>query len=325
MATNNSYKTSLAEGLNKVYLEGTLVEKKIELATTDKGNVIRGSVVITTDGEDRHEVYVYANEKTSSGEVSKSYSNLLTAYNSYVSQVDVSTTGGDPNAVTKVYLIAKFSVRDYWSSRSEKMVCFPILRCNFIGRVKNEFRPRAEFEAMPYFETITPEVEDEIPTGRIKVECILPIYNGQVIPLTFFTTLDKTNGDIGAYIMKNYSTGKTGRIEGKIQTVVKKTVTASNGFGTSTEKVFESVRTEYIITGGDAEQVLITDPKSYDKETIKKAMVLRNEYLAELEKKGRESAETSDSGFGGEVKGGFGTTATPSRPVEPVIPNTEDW
>ena len=156
------------------------------------------------------------------------------------------------------------------------------------------------------------------------MDCILPIYNGQVIPLTFFTTLDKTNGDIGAYIMKNYATGKTGRIEGKIQTVVKKTVTAANGFGTSTEKVFESVRTEYIITGGDAEQLLITDPKSYDKETIKKAMVLRNEYLAEIEAKGRESAETSSAGFGSST-GGFGTKAPVSRPVEPVIPNTEDW
>ena len=320
MATNN-YKTSLAEGLNKVYIEGTLVEKKMELATTESGNnVIRGSVIVTTDGEDRHEVFVYANEKTSNGEVSKSYANLLTVYNSYVSQVDVSTTGGDPSTVAKIYLIAKFSVRDYWSTRTEKMVCFPVLRCNFIGKVKNEFKPRAEFECMPYFETITPEVVEEIPTGRIKVDCILPIYNGQIIPLTFFTTLDKTNGDIGAYIMKNYSTGKTGRIEGKIETVVKKTVTATNGFGTSTEKVFESVRTEYIITGGDAEQLLITDPKSYDKETIKKAMVLRNEYLAEKEAKGRESADSTPTTS---FSGGFGTTSTRTAPA--VVPNTEDW
>ena len=291
--------SSLREANNYVEIEGILEEKNLEKKVLDEGtdkerNVIVGNLVIGVDDERKYKVEFFANEKTAAGAESKLYKGLETVMTEYISRAKALNDNLDEASITKVNIKgAKLTVNDYWDEEKKVMYTTVRLRSNFVSRVTGEFKPRATFDVEAYFEKIEKEVVNDVETGRVKAECIIPIYNGAVIPVTFYTTEDKTYGDIGAYLLEHYSTGKSAPIGGSIRCTPKTTTTTVAGFGAPVERTFTSYVYEYIIERGAAEQYLVTDPKNFDKNTIKSAMQYRNEQLENKKANGGSNSATT--------------------------------
>ena len=300
--------SSLREANNYVEIEGFLEENNLEKKVLDEGTdkerrIIAGNLVIGVAEDAKYKVEFYANEKNGNGEESKIYKALDTVINEYVSRAQALNYNLDESAISKVNVKgAKLSINDYWDAEKQVMYSTIRLRASFVNRVTAEFKPKATFDVEAYFESIEKEVVDGAETGRVKAECIIPVYNGAVIPVTFYTTEDKTYGDIGAYLLEHYSTGKSAPIGGSSRCIAKTSTSTVAGFGAPVERTFTNYVYEYIIERGAAEQYLITDAKNFDKNTIKSAMQYRNEQL-EQKKVATPNNTTA-------VANGFGATAT---------------
>ena len=297
--------SSLREANNYVEIEGILEEKNLERKVLNEGKpdektIIAGDVIIGVSEEEKYKIKFYANEKTAAGADSKLFKGLETVMNEYVSKAQALNENLDESAISKVSVKgAKIAINDYWNEEKQTMYSTVELRSNFISRVTGEFKPKANFDVEVYFETIEKEIVDNAETGRVKVEGIVPIYNGAVIPVTFYTTEDKTYGDIGAYLLEHYETGKSAPIGGSIRCIAKTNTTTVAGFGAPVERTFTNYVYEYIIERGAAEQYLITDAKNFDKNTIKSAMQYRNEQLESKKNNTNNSATTAtNNGFG---------------------------
>lgn len=298
--------SSLREANNYVEIEGILEENNLEkkvlnAGTKDEKTIIAGNLVIGVDSEAKYKVEFYANEKNANGDESKLFKGLETVMNEYVSKAHALNNNLDESEITKVNIKgAKLTINDYWDEDKGVMYTTVRLRASFVNRVTGEFKPKATFDVEAYFESIEKEVVDNVETGRVKVECIIPVYNGAVIPVTFYTTEDKTYGDIGAYLLEHYSTGKSAPIGGSIRCIAKTNTTTVSGFGAPVERTFVNYSYEYIIERGAAEQYLVTDPKNFDKNTIKSAMQYRNEQLENKKTKSTTNTNTTTttSGFG---------------------------
>ena len=308
--------TSLREANNYVEIEGILEEKNLEKkvlnqGTKDEKTVIAGNLVIGVDDERKYKVDFFASEKTTTGADSKLYKGLETLITEYVSKAQALNDNLGEEAITKVSIKgAKLTINDYWDEEKNTMYTTVRLRSNFVSRVTGEFKPKANFDVEAYFEKIEKEIVDDVETGRVKVDCIIPIYNGAVIPVTFYTTEDKTYGDIGAYLLEHYSTGKSAPIGGSIRCIAKTNTTTVAGFGAPVERTFTNYVYEYIIERGAAEQYLITDPKNFDKNTIKSAMQYRNEQLENKKTSGSSNGATTTT------TAGFGNTPVSNKTKE---------
>lgn len=296
--------SSLREANNYVEIEGFLEENNLEKKVLDEGTdkereIIAGNLVIGVSEEAKYKVEFYANEKNANGDESKIYKGLETVINEYVSRAQALNNNLGEEAISKVNIKgAKLTVNDYWDEDKKTMYTTVRLRASFVNRVTAEFKPKATFDVEAYFESIEKEVVDGTETGRVKAECIIPVYNGAVIPVTFYTTEDKTYGDIGAYLLEHYSSGKSAPIGGSIRCIAKTNTTTVAGFGAPVERTFTNYVYEYIIERGAAEQYLITDPKNFDKNTIKSAMQYRNEQLENKKNSGNNTTTTATAGFG---------------------------
>ena len=297
--------SSLREANNYVEIEGFLEENNLEKKVLDEGTdkerkIIAGNLVIGVNEEAKYKVEFYANEKNANGDESKLYKGLETVINEYVSRAQALNNNLGEDAISKVNIKgAKLTVNDYWDEDKKTMYTTVRLRASFVNRVTAEFKPKATFDVEAYFESIEKEVVDGAETGRVKAECIIPVYNGAVIPVTFYTTEDKTYGDIGAYLLEHYSTGKSAPIGGSIRCIAKTNTTTVAGFGAPVERTFTNYVYEYIIERGAAEQYLVTDAKNFDKNTIKSAMQYRNEQLEQKKTNGSNNTNTAPAtGFG---------------------------
>lgn len=297
--------SSLREANNYVEIEGFLEENNLEKKVLDEGTnkerkIIAGNLIIGVSDEAKYKVEFYANEKNADGNESKLYKGLETVINEYVSRAQALNNNLGEDAISKVNIKgAKLTVNDYWDEDKKTMYTTVRLRASFVNRVTAEFKPKATFDVEAYFESIEKEVVDGTETGRVKAECIIPVYNGAVIPVTFYTTEDKTYGDIGAYLLEHYSTGKSAPIGGSIRCIAKTNTTTVAGFGAPVERTFTNYVYEYIIERGAAEQYLVTDAKNFDKNTIKSAMQYRNEQLEQKKTNGSSNTNTATAtGFG---------------------------
>jgi hypothetical protein len=189
---------------------------------------------------------------------------------------------------------------------------YPQLNTNFVNRVGagDQFNPRAEFEVEIFVKSVVPEIRNDEETGRVKVNAIIPVYGGKVIPFDFMVSEEGAE-----FVSDNYEVGCTTRVYGDIVNFkeVKETEVAV-AFGKPQKKITTKTVREYLITGG-------TDPyeednvKTYTIESIQQAMVERETYLLELKNSSNNAPKQE------EKKGGFGSNkAAGDKPKKPALP-----
>lgn len=284
----------LKEALNEVFIEGVLKEKSLELTTiTDaqgkKSEVIRGELVISDKENSEHRVRVFANKVTKEGKENSVYKGLVTVMGEYVSVAEALKAGQTADAAEKVRITkGKLGLNEYYTPNGE-LRSFPVVNTNFVNRVKDgTYNPKAEFSLEIYFESIAPEMKEGEETGRLIIKAIVPVYGGEVIPLTLIVA----DEDAVNYIQTNYEKGRTGKVWGELVNTVEVTKTIEKGFGKAKEKIVTKILNELVVTGGEEEQYDPEDVKlSYSAEIIKKAMAERDVKLDALLKKSKDNGK----------------------------------
>lgn len=283
---------TLRQAENRVVIEGTLVEKRLEeKANRDGKEFIAGELDIETKENEVHTVRVFSNKYKQDGSENGIFKGLKTVEEEYKSVASHGREEADRVRITQ----GQIGVNDYYG-QDGMLRSFPQLSTNFVNRLNptDEFNPRAEFEVEAFVKAVIPEIKNEDETGRVKLQGIIPVYGGKVIPFEFLVTEEGSD-----YVDSNYEAGNTVKVYGDIVNFKeKKVVVEEVAFGKPKEKITYNTVREYLITGG-GEPYEEDNAKAYTVETIKQAMVERETYLAELKaKKDQPKQEEKKGGFG---------------------------
>ena len=245
---------------NSVRIVGYLKENNLETVINSRGDkVIRGSLVIATTKTSSYKVQFYVSALTSSGEPSQDYERLSVLLPINTTTV-ASVLKSDPNAdfdsaiatATKVWVMARL---DEYASRSGERETSMITIKGFRGGVASEdkFKPCAEFEADVYVSGMSDEVKDDVKTGRLCLECVVPKYKEIMDRIDFIAGAE---GNAAQFISSHWKVGDTVHIGGDLVNVQERILveneTPGEGFGRFTEPQYETrfVRERVITTGG---------------------------------------------------------------------------
>lgn len=275
--------TTLREALNKVEIYGVLKEKNLEVKSGDKGRFITGHVIVQTDEHNAHRVNVFSFEKTSKGDISGVYKGLVTVKDTFVSLADCSDQGLPASDATKVVISnGRFALNEYYDDKGELKSNW-VINTSFISQARDSmsFDPHATFEVEGFISAIRTKDEET------KIELIVPIYGGNVIPLTFDVT--KLAAD---YISDNYERGQTGLFRGNLINIADVEIKPYQGFGEGRPTKVVTYKRSITITGGENNPYDEDNAKTYKSKDIKEALIARDEYLEKLKDKASKPKET---------------------------------
>ena len=294
---------TLRKADNLVEAEGYLDSVKLEEKTipykdkkTNEDAVIekvQGEIVVEVNDVTKIKFRVDVNRYKADGTQSKVYDKVMAIKNDYVSKAQSATLG---KPADRVRVKGSFDHRDHLNADKTELWSYGVYNFNFSERVDElKFKPHTRFEVEMYTEAIEEEKRDEVPTGAVYVNGIVPLFN-RVIPLRLryatVETADGNNIDLGAYIKENFAVGKTFKAYGEIVGEVHTTTGKQTIIGA--QQTFETISVKPVVTA-ISEQYLITDVKQFDKESIKAAMNARQEMLDKIKEKmvGGDNNETA--------------------------------
>ena len=298
-----------AEGyLDSVKLEEKVIpyknKKTNEDATIEK---VQGEIVVEVNEITKVKFRVDVNRYKVDGTQSKVYDKVMAIKNDYVSKAQSATLG---RPADRVRVRGSFDHRDHLNADKTELWSYGVYNFSFSERVDElKFKPHTRFEVEMYIESIEDEKKDDVPTGAVFVNGIVPLFN-RVIPLKLRYGMTKTptgeDFDLGAYVKENFSVGKTfeayGEIVGEIRTTTTNKQTVLGG-----QQTFETISVKPVVTD-ISPLYLITDPKHFDKDSIKAAMNARQEMLDKIKEKMVNNNNTG-------VVSGAGTGSNGTPPV----------
>lgn len=262
--------TNLRQAKAKVYVEGILSEKNLEIRNDDNRTRIVGSLVIKTSDVNFITFSVNVSEKTNSGMPNKCYAGMLTVMNEYQSIADVGEEMADKLKVTGD--ISLFRGRD----GSERVG----YKSNFFNRLRqNEvYSPQADFSVEAFIASITNEVDTEgESTGRVCIKGWVPTYNG-IEPINLVA-----DTEIGSQIAVTFTTGQTVEFYGKIINNRIETVhEVPIAIGKPRIERRVTYKNDLLVEGAsEAYEEGVTPEKPYNADTIRAAIQERENRLKE--------------------------------------------
>ncbi|MCA1027024.1 hypothetical protein LCM23_13060 [Cytobacillus kochii] len=283
-----SEQNTLREAYNNVEIEGVLLEVRHQEWKSKEGLNIELDIEVAEN--EIHTVSGMSKYKKADGSengIAKGYKTIIDEYKS------VASHGREEADKVRVNQ-GKVGVNEYYG-QDGKLKSFPQLTSNFFNRVSpgEEYAPKAEFEVEVFVKSTSPEIKNDEETGRLKLEGIIPLYGGKVIPFSFVV-----NEEGADYVDSNYEAGDTAKVYGDIINFKEKvTVMEKAAFGKDKEKVTYKTLREYLITGG-VDPYDEENANSYKVDSIKQAMVERETYLAELKNQSQQPKAEEKKGFG---------------------------
>lgn len=287
-----SEQNTLREADNRVVIEGTLLE--IRHNEWKSGEGLSVEVDIEVAENEVHTVSAMSRYKKKDGSDNAVAKGLQTVVDEYLSVAKHGREHADKVRINQ----GRLELNEFYGQDGQ-LRSYPQISTNFINRVKSdeEFNPRAEFEAEIFVKSVAPEFKGDDETGRVKVNAIIPLYGGRVIPFEFVVTEEGSD-----FVEDNYEPGTTAKVFGDIvnfrETIEKEIPVA---FGKPKKEVTHNSVREYLITGG-TEPYEEDSPKAFSVEAIKKAMVERETYLQQL----KEDSEQQNSNSTKERRNSFG-------------------
>src|SRR6185312_2452075 len=227
---------------NQVTVVGTLAVNnlvhKTDFAVYENGNLlqgqqrtgIQGDIVIATAENEKHTVRYKVMQLTNAGKENSVYPKLLAFMNSAVSMAD---SAANPELTpSRVEALGSLERNEFGGSDGQ-LRSYQAIK----GAYNPEILPadsqktaKAEFDLEGYVAKVVDEIDrsnDNLPTGRKKVELYVPLFNS-VVPLDFVVD----EGDGADYIGENFTKGATVRVYGALVNYSNtETKTVSMGFG----------------------------------------------------------------------------------------------
>jgi hypothetical protein len=295
---------TLREAENRVVIEGTLLE--VRHSEWQNKNGLNIELDIEVAENEVHTVKGMSGYKKKDGSDNGNAKGYQTIINDYLTVAKHGRDQADKVRITQ----GKIGLNEYYG-QDGMLKSFPQLNTNFVNRLSasDVFNPRAEFEVEIFVKSVVPEMKNDEETGRVKVNAIIPVFGGKVIPFEFMVSEEGAE-----FVSDNYEVGCTTTVYGDIVNFKEvKETEIPVAFGKPQKKITTKTVREYLITGG-TDSYEEENAKRYTIEAIQKAMVERETYLVELKNKGNNKpAEEKKTGFGSK-----GTTG--DKPKKPALP-----
>lgn len=322
----NESNTTNTKKKNAFFVEGFLKENNLSLINTDKGPVIRGSVVVAVDEHNTFKIQYYVNKLMKSGEENKDFADLeamlpekTSSVAQYLQNVPTANFANASAVATRVWCVGR--LEEFCSKsadgKEKSMVTYKASR----GGIKtgDTFNPRATFKIDVYLESKKSETNSEgDETGRYLLSGLVPAYNGSMYRFSFVTA----EGDPSTYVNDLYDVGQTVYLEGKIMAIrqeVARSSTKNAGWGTAASlppRTFFT--TQLVVFGGNTTPINEDEPGAITKKDVKDGLTVREtEALENGEKRsskaGAAKVTTGTTSFGAEE-----VTSTPvQKAAEP--------
>lgn len=315
-------KQVLRQASNKVTIWGTAQESTLEVkefkdkVTQAPYNAISGKLTLKTGEDETQVVQYFEKELTKKGDLNKNFKSLTTAMEKMVTLADIAqglAEGTPSNLVCQ----GELGLNEYRNQEGNVVSNVQINGKFSPQTYKDEapFQFKAEFDIQGI---VAKDAEyetdrDDNETGRIKIELLVPLYGGKIIPLSFVTatTLPQLGKD---YITDNFTKNASINVYGNMVNINKKNVRiVEGGFGDSKEEVtYDRVR-EFVATGGSFYEEESKDV--FDVSLLKEAKANRERYLSSL----TASEKKPNAGGGAPAKqAGFGTAPSTSPQTAPT-------
>ena len=283
-------KTNLRQSKTKIQVEGILATKDLEEVTDKNGNKgIRGSLSIKVDDLNTIRFKVYVGEKKSNGDHNPTWDGIATVMKEYKSIADVGVENADRVRVSNG------TFNTYKNQNGQDVTTY---QSNFFNRVERELVPERYYSAECFIKAKSWEVDSEgNETGRLKLRCISPNYNGIDILDMVVPKETEDNSSFAVDADNLFEIGTTFQIDGQI---VNSRVEKKGKAALGTIKSDVEYKNELVVTGCSPQY---EDELAYDADSINLAI---QEYentqasrRAESEKKPASKPSAAASGRAG--------------------------
>lgn len=302
-------KTEKKTRQNSVHVVGYLKENTLEVVKTEKGEAIRGSMVIATSDVSSHKIQFFTYAKTKNGDDSADFealSELLpdktTSIASFLKNNPGSTFEIASNASSKVWVMARFEeFASKVGERTKTMVLLKGFKAGFkTATDASPFVPRAEFVTDIFIKSIKPEMINETEdnpgeaTGRYLIEGLMPMYDESVQLVDFIAPCE---GGVAQYMSANFAKGDTVTIKGEVISMVNRILKGgaedeNEFFGEAPEPQYETVFVrERIIKGLSKKPIKQGEENCISLDSVKAGMAKRETKMIENGKRAKANEQ----------------------------------
>lgn len=276
--------TNLREAESKIYVEGIVSEKRLELEKLENNNeLIKGEVIVRTGEFNYVPINVFCYKYKSDGKggfttaLNKTYKGIETVLNEYKSVAEV----GEEEA-TRVRISGGTLRPNSYKGEDGEIKEIVRYSTNFFNRISDsEINPNAEFECEVYVESISPEIystgdNQGEETGRAKIKAWMPTYSG-IEPIYFVAT---DEDGVAEAVMNMFKSGDTVKFYGLLvnnKVVTTKEIPVAIGKPKIETKV--TYKNELLITNASESYEDIEGKEPYQTESIRLAIAEREKNL----------------------------------------------
>ena len=249
----------LRQAENRCKIEGILAEIDIKPGHFNKngqmmesiGGSITVKVVQKISGEEKElaiPVHMFASKLTNKGTPNPAYESIKKVADEYVS-IAASENGEDGADRVRI-TNASVRMNEYYS-QDGRLISFPRVNASFVSRInKSDCKPEATYTAEFVVANKSEEIKNEEPTGRYRIDAIIPQYGGKVDVVPMFAQSEGVIDAVSTY----WNVGDTVKANGRLDfSATTETIIEEVDFGEPIEKTRTINRSDLIITGGSQE------------------------------------------------------------------------
>ena len=273
----------LRQADNKVRIEGILAEIDLKPGHFMKNGVemesIGGSINIKVvqkiSGEEKElsiPVHMFASKLTNKGTPNPAYDSIKKVADEYVS---IAAAGDEAGADRVRITNASVRMNEYYAADG-RLISFPRINASFVSKINaSDCKPEATFTT----EMVVAAKNEELdkngePTGRYRIDAVIPQYGGKVDVVPFFAQSEGVISAVSTY----WEVGDTVKANGRLDFSATTEVTLEEvDFGEPIEKTRTINRSDLIITGGSQEP--LEGEFAFDNAEIQTALAERKERL----------------------------------------------
>ena len=285
----------LRQAENRVKIEGILSEVDIKPGTFKKNGATQESIggtitvkvvqkINDVEKELMIPVHMFASKLTNRGTPNPAYESIKKVASEFTS---IAAAGNEDEADRIRITNANVRMNEYYSADG-RLISFPRINASFVSKIKSgECRSEATFE----IEFVVAKKDEETdrngdPTGRYKIDAILPQYGGKVDVIPLYAESEGVINAVSTY----WEVGDTVKASGRLDFSSKTEVTLEEvDFGEPIEKIRTINKSDLIITGGSQEP--LSGDFAFDNGEIQQALADRKVRL-EAQKE-RDMSRTS--------------------------------
>lgn len=298
----------LRQAENKVKIEGILAEIDLKPGSFMKDGKemesIGGSIIVKVtqkiSGEEKElsiPVHMFASKLTNKGTPNPAYESIKKIADDYVS---IAAAGGEAGADRVRITSGNIRMNEYYSADG-RLVSFPRINASFVTKIGGtECKPEATFATEMVVAAKNEELNrDGEPTGRYRIDAVIPQYGGRVDVVPFYAQSESVISAVSTY----WEVGDTVKANGRLDfSATTETIIEEVDFGEPIEKTRTINRSDLIITGGSQEP--LDGDLAYDNAEIQTALAARKETLEKQKDRDMSRAATK-AAPSADTKNGF--------------------